>query len=190
MHIGPEGPWLQPSIYGEGDYIGYMAERGMYLNWNYANFQARVALDRVGKKIIFANGCFDLLHAGHISTLNWAKYAANEAMCHWRNRLLVVAVNSDQSVEAVKGKPPIVPFLERAYSISALAGVDLVVGFGEETPLQLIEFLMPDLIIKGPDYQFKNIIGGPFVRGALTAPAVFDVSTTKIIERLESKKRN
>jgi D-beta-D-heptose 7-phosphate kinase/D-beta-D-heptose 1-phosphate adenosyltransferase len=120
-----------------------------------------VALDRLktrisawrsrGEKIVFTNGCFDLLHIGHISLLQDARKEGDR---------LVVAINSDASVSGLKGPTrPIVGERDRAYVLAALSVVDAVVIFGEETPLQLIESLRPDVIVKGGDYTEDTVVG-------------------------------
>ncbi len=104
-----------------------------------------------GKKIVFTNGCFDLVHVGHVRYLQEAK---------GKGDLLIVAVNSDQSVRKLKGEGrPLVPEKERAEIISAFASVDYVVIFPEETPAGIIDVLRPDILIKGGDYRKEDIVG-------------------------------
>ena len=104
--------------------------------------KAEVArLKREGKKVVFTNGCFDILHAGHTRYLREAKKLGD---------VLILALNSDSSVRAIKGeKRPIVPQTERAEVVASLASVDYVTIFDELTPLELIEMLQPDVIVKG-----------------------------------------
>ena len=107
------------------------------------------------KKIAFTNGCFDILHAGHISYLEKAKR---------EDRVLIVGLNSDRSVRKIKGaKRPIVGEQERATILAALACVDHVILFSEETPLKLIEAVKPDILIKGADWKTKGAVGGDCV---------------------------
>lgn len=101
------------------------------------------------KKIVFTNGCFDILHIGHIRLLEFAKRQGD---------ILVVAINSDLSVKRLKGdKRPIVPQDDRAEVLSALSCVDYVIIFPEDTPVETIEFLRPDIHVKGGDYDMDNI---------------------------------
>lgn len=113
-------------------------------------------LRRKGCTIAFTNGCFDILHAGHVSYLQEAKRT---------NRVLIVGLNSDQSVRKIKGpKRPIVNEQARATMLAALACVDYVTLFNEVTPLRLIEALKPDILIKGADWKRKGAVGSDMVR--------------------------
>jgi D-beta-D-heptose 7-phosphate kinase / D-beta-D-heptose 1-phosphate adenosyltransferase len=142
--------------------------------------QARVSSWRSsGKKIVFTNGCFDILHIGHISLLEAARRQGDK---------LVVAINSDQSVHRLKGPTrPMVGERERAQMLAALAAVDSVVVFEEDTPLAMIEALRPDILIKGGDYTEATIVGAAEVRkwGGVVKiiPIVEGFSTTKIIAK-------
>ena len=108
------------------------------------------------RRIAFTNGCFDILHSGHISYLQKAKRA---------NRILIVGLNSDRSVRKIKGPArPIMKEKERAFILSALQCVDYVTLFNEETPTKLIESLKPDILIKGADWKKKGIVGSESVR--------------------------
>ena len=107
------------------------------------------------KKIVFTNGCFDILHAGHVRYLAQAKKQGD---------ILVVALNSDNSVKRVKGaKRPIVPLKERTEGIAALDALDYVTSFNEETPYQVISLLKPDVLVKGGDWKKDQIIGADIV---------------------------
>ena len=137
-------------------------------------------LKQEGKTVIFTNGCFDILHSGHTRYLSEARKLGD---------VLVLALNSDTSVRAIKGeKRPIVPEAERAEVLSALSSVDYVTVFEEPTPLELIEFLQPDVIVKGGDWAEKDIVGGDAVRrwGGRVAvmPEIEGASTTNIIEKV------
>jgi len=106
-------------------------------------------------KVVFTNGCFDILHAGHVAYLEEARSLGD---------YLVVGLNSDQSVKRLKGKSrPIVPFDHRALVLTGLKAVDLVVGFDEDTPRNLIHFLKPYVLVKGGDWSVDQIVGGSFV---------------------------
>jgi len=139
-------------------------------------------LRRQGKKIAFTNGCFDILHVGHVRYLQEAKKEGD---------VLVLALNSDRSVRSIKGdKRPIVPEGERADVLAALACIDYVTIFDEETPLALIETLRPDVLIKGGDWAEENIVGRDSVRswgGRVTViPEIEGASTTNIIEKIKT----
>ena len=113
-------------------------------------------LRRSGRKIVFTNGCFDILHIGHVSYLEEARKKGD---------VLVIGLNSDGSVKNIKGpKRPIVPQAERAYILAALEVVDFVVIFKENTPQKLIAQLRPHVIAKGADWKGKEIVGATFVK--------------------------
>ncbi|MBN1625914.1 MAG: D-glycero-beta-D-manno-heptose 1-phosphate adenylyltransferase [Deltaproteobacteria bacterium] len=137
-------------------------------------------LKSVGKKIVFTNGCFDILHVGHARYLQEAKGLGD---------YLIVAVNSDRSVRAIKGpKRPVVSQDERAEMLAALGFVDAVVIFDEETPLKVIECLVPDVLVKGGDWRHEDIVGGDVVLAAggevRSIAFVEGVSTTGIIKKI------
>jgi len=112
-------------------------------------------LRRQGHKIAFTNGCFDILHLGHVSYLQKVKKAG---------RILIIGLNSDQSIKKIKGpKRPIVDEKARAAILAALACVDYVILFNDETPLKVIEALKPDVLIKGADWKGKGIVGSDCV---------------------------
>ena len=109
------------------------------------------SLKKEEKKIVFTNGCFDLLHVGHIRYLSMAKELGD---------YLIVGLNSDQSVRNLKGKNrPINIFEDRAKLLSALSFVDLVLIFDDQTPINLIKDILPDILVKGGDYKIKDIVG-------------------------------
>jgi D-beta-D-heptose 7-phosphate kinase/D-beta-D-heptose 1-phosphate adenosyltransferase len=137
-------------------------------------------LKAMGKKVVFTNGCFDLLHPGHARYL-WAAKQLGD--------FLVVAVNSDRSVQAIKAKGrPIVPERERAEMVAALQCVDGVVIFDEDAPLGVIEHLLPDVLVKGGDWQEGEIVGSDVVKQAggeiQRIPFVAGYSTTIIIKKI------
>ena len=135
-----------------------------------------------GERIVFTNGCFDLLHIGHVRYLQTARRLGG---------LLVVGVNSDASVRTLEKGPgrPIVPDRQRAEVLAALACVDYVVIFEEPNPASLIAGVQPDVLVKGGDWSPNRIVGRDMVeaRGGIvrTIPLVPDVSTTAIIERIK-----
>jgi D-beta-D-heptose 7-phosphate kinase/D-beta-D-heptose 1-phosphate adenosyltransferase len=136
-----------------------------------------------GKRIVFTNGCFDLMHVGHTRYLQAAKDLGN---------LLVVAVNSDASVKSLNKAPdrPILPEGQRAEVVAALGCVDYVIVFNEPDPRSLIAALQPDVLVKGGDWAVDRIVGREIVeaRGGVvrTIPLVPGVSTTSLIQRIRS----
>jgi rfaE bifunctional protein nucleotidyltransferase chain/domain len=138
------------------------------------------SLKKKGKKIVFTNGCFDILHYGHV------KYLEDAAK---KGDYLVVAVNSDSSVKRIKGsKRPIVKEMDRASTIAGLSSVDFVVIFDQDTPLEVIKLLRPDVLVKGADWKDKNIVGSDIVLN--NGGRVFTVkleagrSTSNLIKRI------
>jgi len=137
-------------------------------------------LRSIGKKIVFTNGCFDLLHTGHTRYLAKAKSLG---------QVLVIAVNSDASVRTIKGeKRPINSATERMETLAALESVDFVTLFNEPDPYNIISMLEPDVLVKGGDWPVEKIIGGDLVvaRGGqvVNVPYLEGASTTGIIERI------
>lgn len=115
------------------------------------------AAQRAGERVVFTNGCFDLLHVGHVRSLEQARSLGDR---------LVVAVNSDASVRRLKGPSrPLVPARQRAEVLAALGCVDVVVVFGEDTPLRTIRALRPDVLAKGGDWSLDTIVGRSEVLG-------------------------
>jgi D-beta-D-heptose 7-phosphate kinase/D-beta-D-heptose 1-phosphate adenosyltransferase len=148
---------------------------------NRAELQAAVRQARAeGKRIGFTNGCFDILHHGHVQLL---EAAAREC------DLLVVGVNSDASVARLKGATrPFVPAAERQAVLAGLSAVSLVCEFAEDTPLELIKVVEPDVLVKGADYAAENVVGADIVtaRGGRVITPLFvpDASTTSIVDRI------
>jgi D-beta-D-heptose 7-phosphate kinase/D-beta-D-heptose 1-phosphate adenosyltransferase len=139
-------------------------------------------LRRNGKKIAFTNGCFDILHVGHVRYLREAKKTAD---------VLVLALNSDSSVRSIKGeKRPLVPEAERAEVLAALEFIDFITIFPEITPLELINYLKPDILIKGGDWPEEKIVGREEVKKwggrVVLIPEVKGKSTTNIVEKIKS----
>jgi D-beta-D-heptose 7-phosphate kinase/D-beta-D-heptose 1-phosphate adenosyltransferase len=135
-----------------------------------------------GKVVVFTNGCFDLLHVGHVRYLQKAR---KQGDC------LVVAVNSDRSVEQIKGPGrPIIPDNQRAEVLATLGCVDWVTIFDELDPLVLIKLLKPDVLVKGSDWPEEKIIGAPEVKRAggkvLRIPFEAAISTSDIFERIRT----
>jgi rfaE bifunctional protein nucleotidyltransferase chain/domain len=135
-----------------------------------------------GQTIVFTNGCFDILHIGHVDYLEKARNLGDK---------LVLGLNTDHSIRRIKGETrPIVEQNARARVMAALGFVDAVVLFDEDTPLRLIQTIKPDILVKGDDYTIKNIIGADFVienGGKVeTIPLVKGFSTSNIIEKIKS----
>ncbi len=128
-----------------------------------------------GERIVFTNGCFDIIHAGHVQYLEEARRLGD---------CLVVGLNSDRSVGLLKPMRPIVPQDERALVLASLEPVDYVVLFDEETPYELIKALRPDVLVKGGDWKVEDIVGGDLVEDVRVIPYREGYSTTGIIERI------
>ena len=140
--------------------------------------EIRQQLKDQNKKVVFTNGCFDLIHAGHVDYLSKAKAFGD---------VMVVGLNSDASVMRIKGsKRPILNETERSFIISNLKPVDYVVLFDDDTPKLLIEELLPDVLVKGADWEIENIVGKDVVLAnggeVKTIEFVNDQSTSKIIK--------
>ena len=137
-------------------------------------------LQKNGKKIVFTNGCFDLLHPGHVSYLAAARALGD---------FLVVGVNSDASVRRLKGeKRPIMPEVARSQLLAALSSVDYVTIFAEDDPYQLISLLQPDILVKGGDWDTNSIVGRDIVEAkggkVYSLPFIDEYSTTSIVEEI------
>jgi len=137
-----------------------------------------------GQKIVFTNGCFDILHPGHSRYLSSARELGD---------YLLVAVNSDRSVRAIKGEGrPIMPQAVRTELVAALSFVDGVIIFDEDNPLRVIQYLMPDVLVKGGDWEEEDIIGADVVKKAggevRCIPFIRGFSTSDIIEKIRGKK--
>ena len=133
-----------------------------------------------GEKVVFTNGCFDLLHAGHATYLEEARLLGD---------CLVVGLNSDASVQKIKDPPrPILPEAQRALVLASLEAVDFVILFEDSTPLALIRALKPNILVKGADWEEAEIVGGKDMMGwggeIRRIPVVSGISTTAIIERI------
>ena len=134
---------------------------------------------RAGKRVVFTNGCFDILHAGHVALLRAAR-AEGDA--------LVVGLNSDDSVTRLKGKSrPVNPAADRAQVLAALRDVDAVVLFSEDTPKALVEALTPDVLVKGGDYSAETVVGADWVVShggrVCIVPLLAGRATTAILDR-------
>ena len=142
-------------------------------------------LRRSGKQVVFTNGCFDIMHAGHVRYL---------AAARSEGEILIVGINSDKSVKSIKGKNrPIMPQDQRAEVLAGLWCVDYIVFFDEPDPLRLIQTIKPDVLVKGEDWDEDKIIGADSVKadgGRVVRVAVVpDISTSMIIEKIVKQYR-
>ena len=147
---------------------------GNILNWN----DLRKVVDRrksEGKKVVFTNGCFDIIHIGHIRYLKEAKLLGD---------ILVVGLNSDRSVSTIKPDRPINPQDQRAEVLASLEMVDYVTLFDEKTPYELVKLIQPDVLVKGGDWKKEDIVGSDIAKETFSLPYIQGVSTTDIIERI------
>lgn len=132
-----------------------------------------------GKKVVFTNGCFDIIHSGHIKLLKEAKSHGD---------LLIVGLNESASVSAIKPGRPVNSFSERAAVLDGLKPVDAVVGFKEKTPLKTIKKIKPDVLVKGGDWKVTEIVGADFVKACGGAVKVVQLkkgrSTSAIIRKI------
>jgi D-beta-D-heptose 7-phosphate kinase/D-beta-D-heptose 1-phosphate adenosyltransferase len=133
-----------------------------------------------GLRVAFTNGCFDILHAGHIFVINEASKSGDK---------LIVAINSDKSIKRIKGSSrPIISEDQRAAIISNIVGVDAVTVFDEDTPLSLIKKIVPDVLVKGGDYTIDKVVGGNFMqiidREVKIVPLIEGLSTTEILKQI------
>ena len=140
---------------------------------------------RGGARVVFTNGCFDLLHPGHIDLLERCRALGNIG------DILVVAINSDVGVRHLKGPSrPLVPEAERAELLAGLAAVDYVTFFDEPTPRELIARLLPDILVKGGDWTLDNIVGRDEVEAAggkvYSLPLLRGYSTSAIVEKIKA----
>jgi D-beta-D-heptose 7-phosphate kinase/D-beta-D-heptose 1-phosphate adenosyltransferase len=143
--------------------------------------RVRAGLRAEGRRLVFTNGCFDILHVGHVRYLADARRLGDA---------LLVAINSDRSVRALKGpNRPVMSEAERAEILAALEAVDFVTVFDEESPRSLISEVLPDVLVKGGDYRLNEIHGREEVERAggrvLSLPFVEGASTTGVIERIK-----
>ncbi len=140
----------------------------------------RAELRREGKRVVFTNGCFDLIHGGHIHLFRFAKSCGD---------ILIVALNTDRSIRKIKGPSrPIFPLKERYEILSAIEYIDYLTSFSEETPQTIIAALLPDVLVKGGDWASDEIVGRKEVEGAggkvIRAPYLKGHSSTDIIEKI------
>lgn len=137
----------------------------------------RAALKKAGRRAVFTNGCFDLLHAGHVYSLEKARSMGD---------FLFLGLNSDASVRRLKGPSrPINKARDRALVLAALQAVDAVIIFSEDTPLKLIKALRPDVLVKGADYRNATVAGAEYAGRVALVPLLKGRSTTSLAARLK-----
>lgn len=134
-------------------------------------------LKEQGKRIVFTNGCFDILHVGHVRYLREAKALGD---------VLVVGINSDDSVGMLKPGRPVNPQDQRAEVLASLVMVDYVTVFDEETPYDLINLLKPDVLVKGGDWKKEDIVGADLVPEVHSLPFTSGMSTTSILNKIRA----
>jgi D-beta-D-heptose 7-phosphate kinase/D-beta-D-heptose 1-phosphate adenosyltransferase len=142
-------------------------------------------LHRAGQRVVFTNGCFDLVHVGHVHYLEAARRLGD---------VLIVGINDDRSVRRLKGASrPLQRLMDRSRVLAALESVDWVVSFGGLTPLSLIRMIRPSVLVKGGDWAAERIVGGAFVTAyggeVRTIPLVPGRSTTRLLQRLSRASR-
>ena len=157
-----------------------MKNAPVFKDWD----KAKIIIDNwkeIGFNVVFTNGCFDILHAGHIQYLQEAREMGDK---------LIIGLNADSSVQKLKGKNrPINSFEHRAVLLTSLRYIDLVIKFEEETPLKLISLIKPDVLVKGGDYKIEEIVGAEEVKmngGEVKVLRLVEgLSTSRIIEELK-----
>lgn len=148
---------------------------GQILNWD--DLKKTVESEKAkGKKIVFTNGCFDIIHIGHVRYLKEAKKLGDA---------LVIGLNSDKSVSKIKPGRPLNPEAYRAEVLASLEMVDYVTLFSENTPYELIKFIGPDVLVKGGDWKKEDIVGSDIVPETRSLPYIEGFSTTEIIEKIK-----
>jgi D-beta-D-heptose 7-phosphate kinase/D-beta-D-heptose 1-phosphate adenosyltransferase len=148
--------------------------------------EIRSQLKRQDKKVVFTNGCFDLLHSGHVHLLREAKEKGD---------VLIVAVNDDASIQKIKGTSrPIFPLEERIEILGAVEDIDYLVSFSEETPQRIVARLLPDILVKGGDWRPEEVVGKKEVEEAggevVIIPYLKGRSSSEIIERIVSSAKS
>jgi rfaE bifunctional protein nucleotidyltransferase chain/domain len=148
---------------------------GKILSWAESGETVR-KLREGSRKIVFTNGCFDILHIGHVRYLREAKALGD---------VLIIGLNSDRSVSVIKPGRPVNSQDQRAEVLASLDMVDYVVLFDEATPYELIKLVQPDVLVKGGDWKKEDIVGSDIAKKTLSLPYVQGISTTGIIERIK-----
>ena len=187
--VGKVGTWAVRWSELEAALIAQSGARPASTLWKVADLDEAVARlqhwRQTRQRIVFTNGCFDLLHPGHVSLLHQARHLGDR---------LVVGLNSDASIRRLKGaQRPILPGQDRAAILSALEDVDMVIFFEEDTPLRLIEYLRPDVLVKGADYRLADVVGREAVEAYGGEVRLVDIlaghSTTAIARRISANSK-
>ena len=147
---------------------------GKIVSWDELK-QTVETLRTEGKKIVFTNGCFDIIHIGHIRYLRNAKKLGD---------VLIIGLNADSSVSKIKPDRPVNPEAQRAEVLASLEMVDYVTLFQEETPYGLIRLLQPDVLVKGGDWKKEDIVGSDIAKETYSLPYIEGISTTAIINKI------
>ena len=156
--------------------IDIINARNYYSNTKQIYFEELKMLPK-DKKIVFTNGCFDLLHTGHIDTLQFAKKQGD---------ILIVGLNSDKSVKRLKGESrPIHNQDTRLQVLSSIYCIDYIIIFDDDTPLNIIKQLQPNILVKGGDYNVDSVIGREYVQHIIIAPFKNGISTTNILKNIK-----
>ncbi len=150
---------------------------GLILPWHELGEEVG-ALKSRGKRIVFTNGCFDIIHIGHVRYLKEAKALGD---------ILIVGLNSDDSVRRLKPGRPINPESQRAEVLASLCSVDFVTIFREDTPYELIRTVRPDVLVKGGDWKREEIVGSDLVPEVQSLRFIEGVSTTEIVRRIREE---
>lgn len=151
---------------------------GEILSWK--NLKTEIdKLRAEGKKIVFTNGCFDIIHIGHVRYLKEAKKLGD---------ILIIGLNSDSSVAELKPGRPINTESHRAEILASLEMVDYITVFSEDTPHELIKFLKPDVLVKGGDWKREDIVGSDIVTEVHSLPYIEGISTTEMINKIKDNK--
>ena len=164
-----------------GNYHLSLDELKSFLNEKHSKIIYDYEIDKIvylsqNKKIVFTNGCFDILHSGHIKNLQFAKK---------QGEILVVGINSDKSIKRLKGeKRPINSIEERSTMLSLFDFIDYIIIFDDDTPLNILKILKPDKLIKGSDYKKENIIGSEYVNEVILFDYIENKSTSLIIDKI------
>ena len=148
---------------------------GKIVNWHELKEAVEKHKSR-GEKVVFTNGCFDIIHVGHIRYLKEAKKLGD---------ILIIGLNSDDSVSKIKPGRPIINESQRAEVLASLKMVDYVTIFDQETPYELISFIQPDILVKGGDWEKDKIIGSDLVKETYSLEYIKDISTTEIINKIK-----
>lgn len=168
--------WEAGLLYVQNRYGQPISKLDLYQKYSGKMIDPELLADR-DFKLVFTNGCFDILHAGHMQTIKFAKSLGDK---------LVVAVNTDNSISRLKTGRPFVSLEDRMKLLSSLEYVDYVVSFDESTPLEILKKIMPDVLVKGGDYKKEEVVGFDFIKEVVISPILEGLSTTSLVEKIKS----